>query len=122
MGEFSPVCSGAGVNLMPSPPPELILVSVASCGTDASLKKIQTLLAMANAKKVFLDNGMFTFFRKWQKGERVIFDNARTIYPGKGISMNLTAVHAIQVAIVLKPTVLIVTDLPVPKMRKSNGC
>jgi len=120
MGKFLPVCSGAGIKLMPSPAPESILVSVASCGTDASLKSIQTLLEMANAKKVFLDNGMFTFFRKWEKGKRVIFDNARTLYPGKGVAMNLTAVHAIQVAMVLKPTVLIVTDLPVPRIRSTK--
>jgi len=119
MGLFLPVCSGAGLNLMPSPTPDSILVSVASCGTDASLKSIAMLLQAAETKKVFLDNGMFTFFRKWEKGERVIFDNSQTIYPSKGIAMNLTAVHAIQVAMVLKPDVLIVTDLPVPKIRRS---
>jgi hypothetical protein len=57
---------------------------------------------------------MFTFFRKWEKGERVIFDNSRPIYP-KGVAMNLTGIHAIECAMVLKPYVLIVTDLPVPK-------
>ncbi len=118
MGIFLPVCSGAGLNLMPSPSPESILVSVASCGTDASLKSIMRLIQVSKSKKVFLDNGMFTFFRKWHKGERVIFDNALPIYP-QGVAMNLTAIHAIQVAMVLKPNVLIVTDWPVPRIRRS---
>jgi hypothetical protein len=63
---------------------------------------------------------MFTFFKKMEKGERVIFDNSRPIYPGKN-SMNLTAVHAIQNALILKPHVLIVPDMPVPKLLKSSN-
>jgi hypothetical protein len=120
MGIFLPVCSGAGLNLMPSPPPESMLVSVASCGTAASTNSIRELIELSEAKKIFLDNGMFTFFRKWEKGERVIFDNSRPIYPSGGVAMNLTAVHAIQVAMVLQPDVLIVTDLPVPRIRSTK--
>ncbi|HPL67579.1 MAG TPA: hypothetical protein PLG94_13685 [Smithellaceae bacterium] len=117
MGIFLPVCSGAGLNLIPSPPPESMLVSVASCGTVASTMTIQELIKLSEARKIFLDNGMFTFFRKLEKGERVIFDNSRPIYP-RGVAMNLTGIHAIEAAVALRPHVLIVTDLPVPKMKE----
>lgn len=120
MGIFLPVCSGAGLNLIPSPPPRSMLVSVASCGTVASTNSIKALIELSEAKKIFLDNGMFTFFRKWEKGERVTFDNSKPIYP-KGIAMNITAVHVIQCAVALKPDVLIVTDLPVPKLGAPYG-
>jgi hypothetical protein len=120
MGIFLPVCSGSSLSLIPSPAPHSILVSVASCGTTSSINSINTLITASGAEKIFLDNGMFTFFRKKQKGERVIFDNSRPIFP-KGIAMNLTAVHAVKCAMVLKPNVLIVTDLPVPKLRKEGN-
>jgi hypothetical protein len=52
-----------------------------------------------------------------EEGQRLMFDNKRPIYP-KNVSMNLTAVHAIECAMALKPNVLIVPDLPVPKISK----
>jgi len=120
MGIFLPVCSGASLKLMPSPAPHSILVSVASCGSVSGINSIRKLITASGAEKIFLDNGMFTFFRKMQNDERVICDNSRPIYPNK-VSMNLTAVHAIQSAMVLKPNVLIVPDLPVPKLLKSSN-
>jgi queuine/archaeosine tRNA-ribosyltransferase len=120
MGDFLPVCSGSSLKQMPSPTPHSILVSVATCGTKSTLNSNQNLITACGASKIFLDNGMFTFFRKMEKGERVIFDNSRPIYPGKN-SMNLTAVHAIQNALILKPNVLIVPDMPVPKLLKSSN-
>jgi predicted metal-binding protein len=119
MGIFLPVCSGGSINLMPSPAPHSILVSVASCGTTTTINSIRKLITASGAEKIFIDNGMFTFFRKMQNGERVICDNSREIYPKK-VSMNLTAVHAIHSAMVLKPNVLIVPDLPVPNLLKSS--
>jgi queuine/archaeosine tRNA-ribosyltransferase len=119
MGRFLPVCSGAGINRMPAPRPEAILVSVAYCGTPASLNSIKNLIKLSNTKKIFLDNGMFTFFRKWQNGEKVIFDKSLPLYP-KGDIMNLTAEHVIQIALELEPDVLIVPDLPVPRIKRTE--
>ena len=73
---------------------------------------------MPGVHKTFLDNGMYTLFKMLEEGQRVIFDDNRPIYPKK-VSMNLTAVHAINCAIALKPNVLIVPDLPVPKISKA---
>lgn len=117
MGVFIPVCSGASKDLMPSPRPEAILVSVASCGTNSSIKSVQKVIQLSESEKIFLDNGMYTYFQKWQKGERVICDENRPIYP-PGVEMNLTAIHAIRCAKILKPDVLIVTDLPVPALNQ----
>jgi len=120
MGIFVPVCSGASLNLMPSPTPQSLLVSVASCGSVSGINSVQKIIATKGIQKIFLDNGMFTFFRKMENGERVIFDHSRPIYP-KRVAMNLTAVHAIHSAIILKPNVLIIPDLPVPNLLKSSN-
>jgi hypothetical protein len=120
MGILLPVCSAASLTLMPSPAPQSLLVSVASCGTASGIISNQNLIVTPGVEKSFLDNGMYTFFMMMQKGERVICDNNRPIYPKK-VSMNLTAKHAIECAIALKPNVLIVPDMPVPKLCKASN-
>lgn len=119
MGLFLPVCSAANTKLMPDPKPESILVSVASCGTESATKKLQDVIEMVKPRKLILDNGMYSFFTKLQNGDRMIFDDSRPIYP-KNVGMNLTAVHVIQAAMVLKPDVMIVPDLPVQRLLKAD--
>lgn len=116
MGKFLPICSGAGKKLLPVPHPQAILVSIAECGRSAgALRNVQEFIKMSNDWKVFLDNGMYTFFKKWVNMELVIFDNSRKIYP-QGISMNLTAQHNVHYARIVNPHVFICTDLPVREL------
>jgi hypothetical protein len=117
MGILLPVCSAAHVGLMPSPAPQSLLESVASCGTASGIKSTQNLIAKSGALKIFMDNGMFTVHGMMEEGQRVIFDDTRPIYPEKN-TINITAVHNIECAIALKPDVMIVPDMPVPKLRK----
>ena len=117
MGKFMPVFSAVRRNILLTPPPEAILISVAECGRGmGSLKSTRTLIKKSQAEKVFLDNGMYTFFEKWRDGERVIFDDKRPVYPGKGIAMNITPNHGIYFSLAIKPDVTFVTDLPVPDL------
>jgi len=116
MGEFLPVCSGADLKLMPAPPPEAILVSVAECGKGpAALKAVMNLKKKSGAKKILMDNGMFTYHRKWQDGKKVIFDDSRPVYP-KGVEMNLTAFHNAYYNAIVQPNITFITDLPTPKL------
>ena len=117
MGILLPVCSAASTSLMPSPAPQSILVSVASCGTASRIKSTQHLIATSGVPKIFMDNGMFTVHRMMEEGRRVIFDDTRPICPEKN-TINITARHNIECAIALKPSVMIVPDMPVPKLRK----
>lgn len=120
MGRFLPICSGAGKNLLPVPHPQAILVTVADCGMGpGALRNVLDLIKIAGAEKVFLDNGMYTFFKKWDDGELVIFDSSRKVYP-EGISMNLTAHHNIHYARIVKPDVFISSDLPVKELINPN--
>lgn len=120
MGRFLPICSGAGKSLLPVPHPQAILVSIADCGRGpGALRNVLELIDISGAEKVFLDNGMFTFFKKWDGGELVIFDNTRKVYP-KGISMNLTAQHNIYYARIVEPDVFIASDLPVKELINPN--
>jgi len=120
VGRFLTICSGAGENLLPVPHPQAILVSVANCAeSPGQMKRILKLITICQAEKVFLDNGMFSFFKKWKDDELVIFDSNRPVYP-KGISMNLTAEHNIHYAKIVKPDVFICPDLPVRGLHNPN--
>ncbi len=117
MGRFLPICSGAGKSLLPDPPPKAILVSIADCGTGpVALRNMIEFIRTSGTGQLAMDNGMFPYFKKWQKGELVICDKSRPIYPNNGISMNLTPSHNIYYANILKPYFFIVHDLPVPKL------
>lgn len=120
MGIYLPVCSAADLNLMPSPTPPSHLVSVASCGTPSGILKTQKFVSEIRDTKIFLDNGMYSFFQHREKGGRVIFDDNRPIRPDKN-TINIAAYHVAQIAALLKPNVLIVPDLPVPKSLKCRG-
>ena len=117
MGEFLPVFSAVRGNLLLTPPPEAVLVSVAECGRGvSSLKSIRNLIRKSGAKRVYLDNGMYSYFNLWRDGQRVIFDGRRPVYPGNGIAMNVTPNHDIYFTLALKPNVTFVTDLPTPDL------
>lgn len=120
MGIFLPVCSAADLKLMPAPTPPSHLVSVASCATSSGILNTQKFVSKVRDTKIILDNGMYSTFQHREKGGRVIFDDYRPIRPDKN-TINITAYHVAQIAALLKPNVLIVPDLPVPKSVKCKG-
>ena len=63
-----------------------------------------------------MDNGMYTYFKKWRNHELVGCDDSLPVYPNHGIAMNLTAYHNVHYANIIKPSIFICNDLPVPKL------
>ena len=101
---------------MPVPAPEGILVSVAECArSTAALTRVRKIIKRSGVKKIYLDNGMYSYFQKWKIGKTVIFDSNRWVYP-KGVDMNLTSEHVAYYNYVIQPYATFCLDLPVPSL------
>jgi hypothetical protein len=112
MCNFLTVLSAVALLHMPLPLDVGILVSVAECAkSTAALKRVLRIIKYSGVEKIFLDNGMYTFFKKWINGETVIFDPSRNVYP-KNVAMNLISKHVAYYNAIIQPYVTFCLDLP----------
>jgi hypothetical protein len=120
MGSFDPVFSGASMQHMPVPAPGRILVSVAELAkSKAALKRVRKIIKRSGAEKIYMDNGMFTFFQKWQAGKKVTFNRNQWVFP-KGVDMNLISEHIAYYNAVIQPYATFCLDLPVPRLPRKH--
>lgn len=81
MSKLIHICSGVGTDAVSILHPSGVLVNAAKVlETANSHKQVIKFIKLSRAERVFLDNGMFSFFRRWQDGEMVSYDFNRPVY------------------------------------------
>jgi len=120
MEKVNNFCAGVEFHVAPAKHVNNVLVNVPddACSPSA-IDLTQRMLRALTTEYVILDSGGYQIFKAEKDGLKISFDENRPVIRD-GFEINLTPVHVVDAAAILKPDIFVGLDFPIRKFTEPN--
>jgi tRNA-guanine family transglycosylase len=113
MGRLVNFCAGAELHILPVRHVDALLINVPDNGcSESAIKSTKRMLAAAKSRIVMLDSGGYQRHRAEKDSKIISIDETKPVIRNER-EINLTPLHVMRAAAILKPDIVVGLDFPI---------